>query len=147
MEKYCCTVMFVVFSVLGLQNVFAADTVVVRKDFRLDLLTRKQVEYNQHAALLTKDGLYKGFRIQLLSTTRRDDAFNLRTELLRKFPGEKTYVVYQAPSFKVRIGNFLKMEDAEALKTALNKIYPRGAYIVEDGIEYTPKDETDTLTQ
>ena len=147
MYRYCKAVLIVVLVFFVFEGLSAADTVFIRKDYRLDLLTQRQTEANQHVALLTKDGLYKGFRVQLLSTTRRDDAFNLRTELLRKFPGEKTYVVYQSPNFKVRIGNFLRMEDAEELKAALNKIYPRGAYIVEDGIEYTPKEETDTLTQ
>ena len=126
---------------------FASDSIVVKKDPRLDVLTTKQVQMNKRNAMLTPGGMYKGYRIQLLSTTKRDDAFKLRAELMLKYPEQKTYVVYQSPSFRVRIGNFLKKEDAEKLKAELNKFYPNGVYIVDDGIEYTPKDEDELVTQ
>jgi hypothetical protein len=32
------------------------------------------------------------------------------------FPEEKTYVIFQSPNFKVRIGNFIKKEDADKFK-------------------------------
>jgi hypothetical protein len=128
-------------------TVFAADSIVVKKDPRLDMLTAKQVQINKRNAMLTPGGLYKGFRIQVVSTNRRDDAYRTRAELMSKYPDQKTYVVFQSPSFKVRIGNFIKKEDAEKLKAELNKFYPNGVYIVEDGIEYTPKTEDELITQ
>jgi bisphosphoglycerate-independent phosphoglycerate mutase (AlkP superfamily) len=83
----------------------------------------------------------------VISTSKRDDAFKVRADLMSQFPDQKTYVVFQSPSFKVRIGNFLKKEDAEKLKVQLNKFYPNGVYIVDDGIEYTPKEEEEIITQ
>lgn len=127
--------------------VAANDSVVVKKDARLDLLTAKQIAMNKRLAMMTPNGLYKGFRIQVISTSRRDDAFKVRADLISQFPDQKTYVVFQSPSFKVRIGNFLKKEDAEKLKAQLNKLYPNGVYIVDDGIEYTPKEEDEIITQ
>lgn len=126
--------------------VSANDSVVVKKDARLDILTAKQIAMNKRLAMMTPNGMYKGFRIQVISTSKRDDAFKVKSDLMSQFPDQKTYVVFQSPSFKVRIGNFLKKEDAETLKTQLNRIYPNGVYIVEDGIEYTPKDE-EIITQ
>jgi hypothetical protein len=41
----------------------------------------------------------------------------------------------------VRIGNFIKKEDAEMLKSQLNKFYPRGVYIVDDAVEYNPRED------
>ena len=125
----------------------AADTIVVKKDPRLDILSVKQRQANQRTAMLTPNGFYKGFRIQVLSTTKRDDAFKLKTELLAKVPDQKSYVVFQSPSFKVRVGNFLKREEAEKFKVIMNKLYPQGVYIVEDAIEYTPTDEEEVINQ
>ncbi len=140
----------IVLLVLGIitADVLAAnDSVIVRKDARLDILTSKQIAMNKRLAMMTPNGLYKGFRIQVISTSKRDDAFKVKSDLLSQFPDQKIYVVFQSPSFKVRIGNFLKKEDAEKLKAQLNKIYPNGVYIVEDGIEYTPKEEDEIITQ
>ena len=138
--------LMVLFALIG-TNTHASDTVIVKKDPRFDILSTKQMQANQRSAMMLSNGLYKGFRIQVISTNKRDDAFKVRSELMTKFPDEKTYISFQSPSFKVRIGNFLKKEDAEKFKAELNKLYPNGVYIVEDGIEYTPKEGEDILTQ
>ena len=86
---------------------------------------------------MTSSGLYKGFRIQVLSTTSRDQANQIKSDLLNRFLDEKTYLQYHSPYFKVRIGNFINKEDAEKFRLKLNKSYPQGVYVVEDVIEYT----------
>lgn len=128
-------------------TLYAADTVMVKKDPRLDILSLKQLQANQRSAMMTPNGLYKGYRIQLASTPRRGDAFARRSELMSRFPDQKVYVIFQSPNFKVRIGNFLKKEEAEKFKILLNKIYSQGVYIVEDGVEYIPKEEEDIINQ
>ena len=125
----------------------AADSIIVIKDARLDILTSKQVLINKRMAMLTPSGLYKGFRIQVISTSNREDAFRIKADLLSKFPEQKTYILYQSPNFKVRIGNYLKKDEAEKFKAQLNKLFPQGVYIVEDGIEYTLKEGEDILSQ
>ncbi len=125
----------------------ACDSVIIRKDTRLDVLTAKQVQLNKRAAMLNGNGQYKGYRIQVVSTTRRDEAFKIKTDLLTKFPDQKTYVMFQSPSFKVRMGNFIKKDDAEKLKAELNRLFQHGVYIVEDAIEYTPKDDDEPTPQ
>ena len=120
-----------------------ADTVIVHKDPRLELLAAKQAVANKRNSMLTSAGLYKGFRIQIASTSSRDRAFNDKAELLLRFPNEKSYVLFQSPYFKVRIGNFLKREDADEFRKQVLKYFPGGAYVVEDAIEYTPSNEDD----
>ncbi len=115
----------------------ANDTIIVSKDPRFDVLTQKQAEINKRTGMMTSSGLYKGYRIQLLSTTNRDDANKIKSDVLAKFTDQKAYLTYHSPYFKVRIGNFLKKEDAEKFRQQLNKYYPQGVYVVEDAIEYT----------
>lgn len=123
----------------------ASDSIIVRKDPRLDLLTAKQAQINKRSAMMTSSGQYKGYRIQVISTNSRDQALRIKTELLSRFPDQKTYTSYQSPLFKVRIGNFIRKEDAEQFRKTLSRFYPRGVYVVEDVIEYNPVE--DELTQ
>jgi hypothetical protein len=119
----------------------ANDTVIVIKDARMDILTAKQAQINKRTSMMTSGGQYKGFRIQVVSTTNRDNATLIKTDLMNKFPEHKTYILFQSPNFKVRIGNFIKREEAEKLRKQLNKYFPQGVYVVEDAIEYYPKEE------
>jgi hypothetical protein len=123
---------------------FAADTIIVHKDPRLDILTEKQSEVNKKTSGMTSSGLYRGYRLQVLSTRSREDAFKLKTQLLKMFPSQQTFVVYQSPYFKVRIGNFLHKSEAEDFKSKLSRSYTQNAYIVEDTIEYTHKEVEDS---
>ena len=115
----------------------ANDTIIVRKDPRLDLLTQKQAEINKRTSMVTSSGLYKGYRVQIISTTNRDEASKVKSEALARFNDQKAYLTYHSPYFKVRIGNFIKKDDAEKFRQQLNKYYPQGVYVVEDAIEYT----------
>lgn len=122
-----------------------SDSIIVRKDSRLDLLTAKQAQINKRSAMMTSSGQYKGYRIQVISTNSRDRALSIKTELLSRFPDHKTYTSYQSPLFKVRIGNFIRKEDAEQFRKTLSRFYPQGVYVVEDVIEYNAVEEE--LTQ
>ena len=128
----------IIFLLLG-KIVCANDTVIVVKDARLDLLSTKQAQINKRTSMMTSGGQYKGFRIQVVSSSNRDNAQKIKTDLMNKFPDQKSYILFQSPNFKVRIGNFLKRDDAEKLRKQLNKYFPQGVYIVEDTIEYYPK--------
>ncbi len=120
---------------------FANDTIIVRKDPRIDILVQKQIQLNKRSTMSFANGQYKGFRVQIVSTSNRDEAFKIKADLLAKFPEEKTYIIFQSPNFKVRIGNFLKREDAEKLRDKIQNNLSQTIYIVEDAIEYTPTEE------
>jgi len=122
---------------------FAADTIVVHKDSRLNVLTAKQAEINKSKVRLTPNGQYKGFRLLIAVTNNRDEANTAKASILQAFPAVKAYLSYLSPYFKVKVGNFTSREDAENFKTELAKIYDGGIYIVEDIIEYEqPKEDT-----
>ena len=113
----------------------AADTIVVVKDPRLDILSQKQALINKRTSVLTSNGKVKGFRIQITSTNSRDQAFNVKTLVLSRFPDQKVYTTYQAPLFKVRVGDFIKRDDAEKYRKLMLSIFPTGMYVVEDVVE------------
>ncbi|BAV04211.1 Sporulation related domain-containing protein [Filimonas lacunae] len=141
--KAAILILFVAFAHIS----FAQDTIVVRKDSRLETLTAKQASTNKLAGKMTSNGLYRGFRLQVLNTRSREQAFQVKTELLRRFPEEKTYLLYQSPYFKVRIGNFLERADAEEFRQMVMKQYPQGVFVIDDAIEYRPGAATSEETE
>ncbi len=130
-------IVFLIAILIASSHLLANDTIIVRKDPRLDVLSDKQAEINKRTSMMTSSGLYKGYRIQILSTTNRDQANKVKSEVLSKFTDQKAYLTYNSPYFKVRIGNFINRDDAEKFRQQLSKIYPQGVYVVEDAVEYT----------
>ncbi|MBX9783215.1 MAG: SPOR domain-containing protein [Chitinophagaceae bacterium] len=115
--------------------------VIIIKDARYDLLVNKKAEINKKAADSKKPT--KGFRIQVLNTTDRTQALNAKSKLLSLYPEHKTYLMYQAPYFKLRIGNFEEKKDADDLKKELNRLFPTGVFVIPSEIEFKPdKEET-----
>lgn len=125
---FCCCAVFA----------FSQDSIVVRKDSRLDILNAKQASFNKFAAKFTSNGLYHGYRLQVLNTQSREKAYQVKAELLEHYPEQKSYVLYQAPYFKIRFGNFIDREDALRYKKTLSSIFPEVIYIINDDVEYTP---------
>jgi hypothetical protein len=141
---------FVINQVTAQNPGYSKDTfssVIVHRDPRFDEMAAKQAEINKHAYETTTHRI-QGFRIQAANTQNRDEANAVKAELLRRFPDEKSYLLYQAPNFRVRIGNFLTQKDAFQLRKMISALYPnKGIYIVRDIIEYTPSADDDFQDQ
>jgi len=135
-----CSLAFLITALFFVIGASAADTIVVIKDPRLDILSQKQALINKRTSVLTSNGKVKGFRIQITSTNSRDKAFNAKATVQSRFPDQKVYTTYQAPLFKVRVGDFIKREDAEKYRKLMLAIFPTGMYVVEDVIEVSFED-------
>lgn len=110
------------------------SNVFVVKDSRFDLLVKKKAEINKKAADAKKPS--KGYRIQVLNTTDRNQALATKSKLLTLYPEQKTYLMYQAPYFKIRIGNFVEKGEADDLKKELARMFPTGVFVIPSEIEY-----------
>lgn len=120
---------------------------MVSKDPRLDVLSAKQVEINKKAVLVARSNNYPGYRIQVINTNNRDEANKVKTEMLRRFPDQKVYLLYQAPNFRVRIGNFVSQKEGASLRKMIAALYPnRGIYFVADRVEIPLPEDYEELT-
>jgi hypothetical protein len=122
------------------------------RDSRLDELLIKQAQINKAAnnknslgKYKTSSGQYKGYRVMVLNTNNRDLAYQTRGQLSTRFPQYKLYMGYQAPFYKLKMGDFLEKSDAEALKKQLTAIVKNGLFVVSDAISLTPEQEEKLL--
>ena len=97
--------------------------ITIDADPRIDSLMIQQTEINKQ-----KDGV-SGFRIQIKNTTTQKDANALRARFSRDFPELKSYLRYNAPYYKIRIGDYLTKLEAQKDLIEIKKKY-RGAYPV-----------------
>ncbi len=104
-------------------------TVRILQDYRIDDLLK--IDRAENSELPG----FQGYRIQIFSGGGRDreKAFSIREDLQERFPNERVYVKYQAPDFRVRIGNFRNKFEAMQLYKQCVRIYPY-CYLVKDQI-------------
>lgn len=110
--------------------------VIVNKDARLDILTKKQAEFNKATVGLgTK--VAKGYRLLVLSSNDRVYAMKVRAALLQRYPEEKVYMSFQAPFIKLKFGNFTVKSEADRYKVMISrsKIVNNNVYVVSEIVE------------
>jgi hypothetical protein len=134
--------LFVTSLILLATVAFAQDSssVVVHKDPRLDVLLKKQGEVN--AAIKKANArTARGYRLLVINTNKRDEAIAAKTKVYTAFPELKTYLVYQSPYFKLKVGNFKTREEAVQYQKSLGFYFPKGVFVLSDTIEVTPEKE------
>lgn len=130
-------------AITGLANAqtHVSDTsVIVHKDPRVDALLKKQGEAN--AAIKKANArTAKGYRLLVVNTNKRDEAIAAKTKVYSNFPELKTYLSYQSPYFKLKVGNFKTRDEAKQYQSYLQAFFPKGVFIMNDTIEVTPEKE------
>lgn len=121
-------------------NKMMLDTnlITINKDPRIDLLIKKQAQINEETSRDARSRS-KGYRLLVLNTIKRDEAIQAKTTVYTYFPELKTYLQYQSPYFKLKVGNFKTKEEAENYRDRLNHYFPSGVFIMQDVIEVNPE--------
>ena len=115
------------------------NTAKVIKDSRLDILAKKEADFNEtFTKLSSRAG--KGFRLMLLSTNDRPLAMKVRAQLLQTYPDQKIYMSFQPPNIKLKFGNFPEKEEAEKIKAEIlkMKLITGNIYVIQETIEIKP---------
>jgi hypothetical protein len=102
--------------------------VTLNQEPRLEALVGKHISINQKAKG------FPGFRVQVYfgsGTDAKSMANKIRAELNNKFPDMSSYLIYEAPYFKVRIGDYRNRNEAYKAFKMVQENYP-GAFIVDD---------------
>ena len=106
----------------------------LQQDPKLELWVEKHRDINQKAKG------FPGYRVQVYFGSGSDakgTANKLRSDLNNQYTDWSSYLSYEAPYFKVRIGDFRNRNEAYKAFKIIQGNYP-GAFIVEDLISLPP---------
>ena len=103
--------------------------ITIDADPRIDSLMKKQLEFNKD-----KHGI-DGFRVQIHFGQNREKAQQIRTKFSKDFTELKTYLEYDSPYYKIRVGDFITRLNAYKVQKEISKKYI-GAYIVPAAVDY-----------
>ena len=81
-------------------KIFAQGNIVIHQDDAIAKLVARHIELNATVKRVS------GWRIQLISNSDRNEVNTVKAEFLKNHPNGKTYLTYQQPYFKLRVGDF-----------------------------------------
>jgi hypothetical protein len=81
-----------------------------------------------------KEYVIKGFRVQIIAAGNRADINKVKSQFYTVFPDIKTFVIYQQPNFKLRVGNYRTKMEAYKVWTEIEKHFP-GSFITPDELK------------
>jgi hypothetical protein len=103
--------------------------VEITQDPRLDKMLNWHIESNKR-----RNGI-DGFRLDIFSVTEKEKAFQTKVEFLSRYPENNVYILFIAPNFRVRVGDFRTKNEALKLLKKIQGNYP-AAFIVQDKIDF-----------
>jgi len=104
----------------------------VIQDSRVDTLMEKYIMVNEF------DLDIKGFRIEIFfdsGNQSKNKAIDAKSEFVNRFPEVPSYLTFQPPNYKVRVGDFRTKMEADKFLKEIETIYP-SAFIVADKIAF-----------
>jgi len=107
------------------------SSIIITKDSRFDDLVNKQKDQN-----LVNQTMH-GYRIQIYFGSNRQKASELKLEFASKYPNVPTYLSYQQPNFKLRVGDYLNRFEAQKFLNEINGNY-QTSFIVPDDVKLPP---------
>ena len=108
--------------------------ITIHADPRLSVVVKKN---ENTASSIRRPYKTKGYRIQIYNGSDRSKASQAKVQFMKLFPGIRSYLVYNAPNFRVRIGDFRSRKEAQELYDELASYFsPR--MIVPDMVTITP---------
>lgn len=103
--------------------------VTVIKDNRIDALVEKQGEVIPPSIKPEIDG----YRIQLVFDSNKDVVNQARSRFMAQYPDVDAYIIYNAPNFILKVGDFRTKMEAEKIKVLIESEFPT-SFIVKEKI-------------
>ena len=105
-----------------------ATNFTVYEDTLITELQKRYTDYN------TKKEYIDGYRIQITYTNVRDEVYQGKAAMYKQFPELTSYVEYEQPYYKLRLGDFKDRLEATYYLQQVITLYP-GSFIVKDKIK------------
>ncbi len=128
-----------IFESLAQPDSVTQSTVIVHQDNRLELAMLGRSTNATHPTT-------RGFRVQVFSSnssrTAKNDAVRIEKMIVNEFPETAVYVNYYSPFWKVRVGDFRTISEAQTFRNQIIETFPNlrsETYIVKEEINLPDK--------
>jgi hypothetical protein len=112
---------------------FDEEPAALQQAHRLGQQLQMPMEIPKDSATIQEE-VVQGFRIQLFSSSNIDEATGAKGEASLKFTSDSIYVVFDAPVYKLRVGDFINRYEAnQRLPEFVAQGY-RDAWVVPDRV-------------
>ena len=145
MKRFLTAILGLIFSqAIFAQIVFSGDS--ISEPARPEIITKLKIEQdprlnkmlNWNIQQNTKLNGIEGFRVEIFFSSDAeafDKAKKKKVEFLSMYPDNTVHIKYDAPNFRVRVGDFRTKNEALKLYQQIKKNYPV-AFIVADNIDF-----------
>ncbi len=123
--KTCIT--SILFFMVALFSIAQSENIETIKDPRIDQLVEKQGEVIPPATVPQ----ITGYRIQLFFDIDKKAVDEARSKFIGKYPKIDTYVLYNAPNYFLKVGNFRTQMEAEKIKKTIDNDFPTNFIVKE----------------
>ncbi len=112
--------------------------------FSQEINTNTMIQYEddledlikKHQSIENKNGI-NGWRIQIAFASKKSKITQEKIRFINRFPNiTSIYLTYNAPYYKLRIGNFRSKIEGQKVKHKIENYYP-GAYLVPEKLPIT----------
>ncbi|MDB4303173.1 SPOR domain-containing protein [Desulfosarcina sp.] len=128
---FLSVILFGIFPQLFSQDIESGQVQIIQ-DSRVDTLMAKYILVNEF------DPDIKGYRIEIFfesGNQSKNKAIDAKSDFVNKFPEVPSYLTFQPPNYKVRVGDFRTKMEADKFLKDIETIYP-SAFIVADKIAF-----------
>jgi len=111
-------------------------TVNIIQDNRLNVVVSNHILSNKNRPTM-------GWRVQIYfgqGQSAKAKAENVKKSFLKKYPDVSAYLIYEAPYFKVRVGNYKTKFEARKMKVELDGQFEK-IFLIEDKIKLNSEEE------
>ncbi len=122
-------IVFIIAIIFSVSTICATNSIRVIQSQDVETLNTKFIDYKTNQAVT-------GFRVNIFSESGNNSktaAFQARTTFMTDYPDIPTYLVFEEPFFKIKVGNFRSRIEAQGLLKQIQTTYPN-AFVVKDAI-------------
>jgi hypothetical protein len=104
----------------------------IEADPKIDNLVQMHIAYNKAFPIMP------GYRIQIFMESGNEalsQAETVKEKFTEKFSDEDAYLIFAAPYYRVRVGDFRTRIEAEKFLQKISKTYPN-AWVIKDEINF-----------
>lgn len=130
--KWILTFLFFV----GFNVIQAQEPVVEELSKSVSLTTTADLNFliETHKKKNQKTDEMNGYRIQIVYNTDREEVYNMKSKVYQQFTEFKSYIVYDQPYYKLRMGDFKTRMEARKYLEEVLEFFPT-SFIVKDVIK------------